>query len=292
MKYAIYGKNVSEKYLSSIQFFFDELDRNNISVTIYSSFYQFLKENSIRFSQSITEFSFHSDLNGTDYLISIGGDGTFLETITLVRDSNIPILGINTGRLGFLSSVTTDEIAQAIKSLINGAYEIDKRTMLSIETENNLFGNDNFALNEITLQRSDSSTMITIHTYLDGEFLNSYWADGLIISTPTGSTAYSLSCNGPILFPSSESIILTPIAPHNLNVRPLIIPDNKVLSFQIEARTDSFLVALDSRFKSVPINTSFKIKKTPHTIRLVRLKNHTFLETLRNKLMWGIDKRN
>jgi len=288
VKYAIYGKNVSEKYLSSIQFFFDELDRNNISVTIYSSFYQFLKENSIRFSQSITEFSFHSDLNGTDYLISIGGDGTFLETITLVRDSNIPILGINTGRLGFLSSVTTDEIAQAI----NGAYEIDKRTMLSIETENNLFGNDNFALNEITLQRSDSSTMITIHTYLDGEFLNSYWADGLIISTPTGSTAYSLSCNGPILFPSSESIILTPIAPHNLNVRPLIIPDNKVLSFQIEARTDSFLVALDSRFKSVPINTSFKIKKTPHTIRLVRLKNHTFLETLRNKLMWGIDKRN
>lgn len=292
MKYAIYGKNVNEKYLSSIQFFFDELDRNNILITVYRSFYQFLEENSIRFNQSITFFSSHSELKDVDYLISIGGDGTFLETITLIKDSNIPILGINTGRLGFLSSVTTDEISQAISSLINGAYEIDRRTMLSIETDNQVFGNDNYALNEITLQRSDSSTMITVHTYLNDEFLNSYWADGLIISTPTGSTAYSLSCNGPILFPSSESIILTPIAPHNLNVRPLIIPDNKVLSFQIEARTDSFLVALDSRFKSVPINTNFQIKKTPHTISLIRLKNHTFLNTLRNKLMWGIDKRN
>ena len=292
MKYAIYGKKINEKYLSSIQFFFDELDRNNISVTVYSTFYQFLIENSIQFSHSITEFNSQSDLKDVDYLISIGGDGTFLETITLVKDSNIPILGINTGRLGFLSSVTTDEIAQAIASLTKGFYEIDKRTLLSIETDKQLFGDANYALNEITLQRSDSSTMITVHTYLDNEFLNSYWADGLIISTPTGSTAYSLSCNGPILFPSSESIILTPIAPHNLNVRPLIIPDNKVLSFQIEARTDSFLVALDSRFKSVPINTTFKIKKTPHTISLIRLKNHTFLNTLRNKLMWGIDKRN
>ena len=292
MKYAIYGKKVNEKYLSSIQFFFDELDRNNILITVYSTFHQFLKENSIQFSPSITEFNSQSDLKDVDYLISIGGDGTFLETITLVKDSNIPILGINTGRLGFLSSVTTDEIAQAIASLTKGFYEIDKRTLLSIETDNQLFGDANYALNEITLQRSDSSTMITVHTYLDNEFLNSYWADGLIISTPTGSTAYSLSCNGPILFPSSESIILTPIAPHNLNVRPLIIPDKKVLSFQIEARTDTFLVALDSRFKSVPINTTFKIKKTPHTISLIRLKNHTFLNTLRNKLMWGIDKRN
>jgi len=292
VKYAIYGKKINEKYLSSIQFFFDELDRNNISVTVYSTFYQFLIENSIQFSLSITEFNSQSDLKDVDYFISIGGDGTFLETITLVKDSNIPILGINTGRLGFLSSVTTDEIAQAISSLTKGFYEIDKRTLLSIETDKQLFGDANYALNEITLQRSDSSTMITVHTYLDNEFLNSYWADGLIISTPTGSTAYSLSCNGPILFPSSESIILTPIAPHNLNVRPLIIPDNKVLSFQIEARTDSFLVALDSRFKSVPINTTFKIKRTPHTISLIRLKNHTFLNTLRNKLMWGIDKRN
>lgn len=292
MKYAIYGKKVSEKYLSSIQFFFNELDRNNILITVYKSFHQFLEENSIQFNQFVTIFSSHSELKDVDYLISIGGDGTFLETITLVKDSNIPILGINTGRLGFLSSVTTDEISQAIASLTKGFYEIDKRTLLSIETDNQLFGNDNYALNEITLQRSDSSTMITVHTYLDDEFLNSYWADGLIISTPTGSTAYSLSCNGPILFPSSESIILTPIAPHNLNVRPLIIPDNKVLSFQIEARTDSFLVALDSRFKSIPINTTFKIKKTSHTISLIRLKNHTFLNTLRNKLMWGIDKRN
>lgn len=292
MKIAIYGKNVSQKYLSAIQFFFDELKRNEIEISVFSAFYVFLVENEIKFNTGVTQFLTHKDLYAVDYLISIGGDGTFLETITLVRDTNIPILGLNTGRLGFLSNVTTDEISQAINELINKNYEIDKRSMLSIATENNLFGDTNFALNEITLQRTDSSTMIIVHVYLDNEFLNSYWADGLIIATPTGSTAYSLSCNGPILLPSSESIIITPIAPHNLNVRPLIIPDNKTLSLQVEARTDTFLVAVDSRFKSVDVSTKMKISKTPYTINLVRLKNYTFLKTLRNKLMWGIDKRN
>lgn len=292
MKIAIYGKNVSQKYLSAIQFFIDELKRNEIEISVFSAFYFFLVENEIKFDKETTQFLTHKDLYAVDYLISIGGDGTFLETITLVRDTNIPILGLNTGRLGFLSNVTTDEISQAINELINKNYEIDKRSMLSIATENNLFGDTNFALNEITLQRTDSSTMIIIHVYLDGEFLNSYWADGLIIATPTGSTAYSLSCNGPILLPSSESIIITPIAPHNLNVRPLIIPDNKTLSLQVEARTDTFLVAVDSRFISVDISTKMKISKTPYTINLIRLKNYTFLKTLRNKLMWGIDKRN
>lgn len=283
---------MSQKYLSAIQFFFDELKRNEIEISVFSAFYVFLVENEIKFNTGVTQFLTHKDLYAVDYLISIGGDGTFLETITLVRDTNIPILGLNTGRLGFLSNVTTDEIAQAINELINKNYEIDKRSMLSIATENNLFGDTNFALNEITLQRTDSSTMIIVHVYLDDEFLNSYWADGLIIATPTGSTAYSLSCNGPILLPSSESIIITPIAPHNLNVRPLIIPDNKTLSLQVEARTDTFLVAVDSRFKSVDVSTKMKISKTPYTINLVRLKNYTFLKTLRNKLMWGIDKRN
>lgn len=292
MKIAIYGKNVSQKYLSAIQFFIDELKRNEIEISVFSAFYFFLVENEIKFDKETTQFLTHKDLYAVDYLISIGGDGTFLETITLVRDTNIPILGLNTGRLGFLSNVTTDEISQAINELINKNYEIDKRSMLSIATENNLFGDTNFALNEITLQRTDSSTMIIVHVYLDNEFLNSYWADGLIIATPTGSTAYSLSCNGPILLPSSESIIITPIAPHNLNVRPLIIPDNKTLSLQVEARTDTFLVAVDSRFISVDISTKMKISKTPYTINLIRLKNYTFLKTLRNKLMWGIDKRN
>lgn len=292
MKIAIYGKIVSQKYLPAIQFFIDELKKNEIEFTIFNSFYSFLIEHGVNFEATNSQFDSHNDLKGVDYLISIGGDGTFLETITVVRATNIPILGLNTGRLGFLSNVTTDEISQAIQGLINKEFEIEKRSMLRITTDQNLFGETNFALNEITLQRTDSSTMIIVHVYLDDEFLNSYWADGLIIATPTGSTAYSLSCNGPILLPSSESIIITPIAPHNLNVRPLIIPDNKTLSIQVEARTDNFLVAVDSRFTSVNISTKMKISKTPFTINLIRLKNYTFLKTLRNKLMWGIDKRN
>lgn len=292
MKIAIYGKKVADIYIANIQFLFDELKRKGITMSIDANFHDYLKQKNISFEDNIALFNDSEELGKVDYLISIGGDGTFLETIVLVRDSNIPVLGINTGRLGFLSNVKTDEIAQAIDALINKAYDIDERSMLSIEADNFDFGANNYALNEITLHRTDSSTMITVHTYLDDEFLNSYWADGLIISTPTGSTAYSLSCNGPILLPDSENIIITPIAPHNLNVRPLVINDEKVLKIQIDARSENYVVALDSRSYSLPLDATLKITKTPHTIKLIRLNNHTFLTTLRSKLMWGIDKRN
>ncbi len=292
MKIAIYGKKVADIYIANIQFLFDELKRKDITMSIDANFHNYLKQKNISFEDNIALFNDSEELGKVDYLISIGGDGTFLETIVLVRDSNIPVLGINTGRLGFLSNVKTDEIAQAIDALINKAYDIDERSMLSIEADNFDFGANNYALNEITLHRTDSSTMITVHTYLDDEFLNSYWADGLIISTPTGSTAYSLSCNGPILLPDSENIIITPIAPHNLNVRPLVINDEKVLKIQIDARSENYVVALDSRSYSLPLDATLKITKTPHTIKLIRLNNHTFLTTLRSKLMWGIDKRN
>lgn len=292
MKIAIYGKKVADIYIANIQFLFNEFKRKNITASIDANFHAYLQQKNISFDENIELFNDSNDLGKVDYLISIGGDGTFLETIVLVKDSNIPVLGINTGRLGFLSNVKTDEIAEAIDALINQEYDIDERSMLSIEADNFDFGASNYALNEITLHRTDSSTMITVHTYLDDEFLNSYWADGLIISTPTGSTAYSLSCNGPILLPDSENMIITPIAPHNLNVRPLVINDEKVLKIQIDARSENYVVALDSRSFSLPLDATLKITKTPHTIKLIRLKEHTFLKTLRSKLMWGIDKRN
>jgi len=292
VKIAIYGKKVADIYIANIQFLFDELKQKDIVISIDANFHNYLQQKNISFEDNISLFNDSKELGKVDYLISIGGDGTFLETIVLVKDNDIPVLGINTGRLGFLSNVKTDEIAEAIDALINKAYDIDERSMLSIEANNFDFGANNYALNEITLHRTDSSTMITVHTYLDDEFLNSYWADGLIISTPTGSTAYSLSCNGPILLPDSENMIITPIAPHNLNVRPLVINDEKVLKIQIDARSENYVVALDSRSYSLPLDATLKITKTPHTIKLIRLNNHTFLTTLRSKLMWGIDKRN
>jgi len=290
MKIAIYSKSVSEKHFPFIQSLFENLNDKGIGIIVFHSFYKLIEEK-ITFKTKITLFRSHRELKNVDYLFSIGGDGTILDTITLVRDKNIPILGINTGRLGYLSSVSTDEVGTAIANILNKNFELDKRTLVSIDTEGDLFGKTNFALNEITLQKKDTSSMITIHAYLDGDFLNSYWADGLIISTPTGSTAYSLSCNGPIVLPNSGNIIITPIAPHNLNVRPLVIPDDKELTLKIEGRTENFLVAVDTRSKTLPLSANITIKKSNHQINLIRLKEHNYLNTLRNKLMWGGDKR-
>jgi NAD+ kinase len=291
VKIAIYGKRIAENHLPFIKVLFNSLIDKDVNVIVFESFYNELAQQTT-LHNNIKVFSSHKDLEDTNYLFSIGGDGTLLETITLVRDSNIPILGINTGRLGFLTSITTNQIELAIAAILNGEYDIDKRTLLSIQTKNNLFGEVNYALNEITLQKTDTSSMITIQVYLGNDFLNSYWADGLIISTPTGSTAYSLSCGGPIILPGSGNIIITPIAPHNLNVRPLVIPDDTELTLKIEGRTENFLVALDSRSLTIPLSTELKIKKSNHHVNLIRLKNHSFLTTLRTKLMWGLDRRN
>ncbi len=291
MKIAIYSYKLDDKYLSFIELLFQKLIEKNVNVLVHDVFYKGLS-NHLTLDETIQQFSDYEDLSGVDYLFSIGGDGTLLKTITYVRDSGIPILGINTGRLGFLTSIATEEVDNAIEAVLSKDFDLDTRTLLSLETENNLFGDINYALNEITLQKTDTSSMITIQVYLNNEFLNSYWADGLIISTPTGSTAYSLSCNGPIILPGSGNIIINPIAPHNLNVRPVVVPDDAELTLKIGGRTENFLVALDSRSLSVPLSSELRVKKANHQINLVRLKNYDFLNTLRTKLIWGFDKRN
>jgi NAD+ kinase len=215
-----------------------------------------------------------------------------LDTITLVRDKNIPVLGINFGRLGFLASLGRDELHSAVQSLVKRTMVIDKRSLIHLDADKSLFGDVPYALNEFAIHKTDTSPMIKIHTYLNGEFLNTYWADGLIVATPTGSTGYSLSCSGPIVFPESSSFVITPVAPHNLNVRPIVVPDNNIISFEIEGRADQFICALDSRKEIVDKNVQLAVRREDFTINLVRLNENNFLQTLRNKLSWGLDTRN
>ena len=239
-------------------------------------------------------FSSHEDLNSSfDILISIGGDGTILRAATFVRDSGIPILGVNAGRLGFLAKVQKENIELFLKIVLEKKYSISERTLLSIESSELEANFDiNFAMNEVTVSRKDTTSMITIETFLNDEYLNSYWADGLIISTPTGSTGYSLSCGGPILTPEVKGLVITPIAPHNLNARPLVIPDDTEIKLKVSGREEQYLVSLDSRITSVSNHTELKIRKTPFKINMVEIPEETFLKTLRNKLLWGEDKRN
>jgi NAD+ kinase len=292
MKIAIYGRDFNDSVLPFIQEVFDALAVNNAEIYVYLKFYNFVK-NKVVLPDGIHTFSGHNQLVGkTDVLLSLGGDGTILDTLALVRDSQIPVIGINFGRLGFLASINKGEIKNAIKALVNGEYSLDKRSILNLESHSNLFVNENFALNDITIHRRDNSAMMIIHAYMNGEFVNSYWADGLIIATPTGSTAYSLSCGGPIILPNAQNFVITPIAPHNLNVRPIIVPDSVELTFEIEARSTKFLLSCDSRTETVDRSVKITINKAAFNVNLVRLNNESYLTTLRNKLLWGIDTRN
>ncbi len=227
-----------------------------------------------------------------DYVVSLGGDGTMLSATTLVQDTGIPILGINLGRLGFLASTEKHKIREALDSLSKGRYIIDHRSLLRLDSSMPLFEGENFALNDCTIHKRDTSSMIIVHAYLNGEFLNSYWADGLIVSTPTGSTGYSLSCGGPIIFPNSGNLAITPVAPHNLNVRPIVIKDDSVISFEIEGRADNFLCTLDSRSEAITAAHQIALRKADFTVKLIRLQEQSFLSTIRSKLAWGIDTRN
>jgi len=292
MKIAIYGREFSDNALPYIQQVFDCLEEYAISPLVYYKFNKFIS-GKVTLSGKLSEFRDYADLKGqVDVLISLGGDGTMLDTVTLIRDSGIPVIGINFGRLGFLASINKDNIKPAIDSLVNGRYTLDCRDLLSIDSETEVFGNEGFALNDITIHRRDNSAMMLIHTYLNGEFLNSYWADGLIVATPTGSTAYSLSCGGPIIFPRSENFVITPVSPHNLNVRPVIISDSNVLSFELEGRSSKYLLSCDSRTEVIDCSLKFSVRKAGFHINLVRLDNESYLSTLRNKLLWGIDTRN
>jgi NAD+ kinase len=268
-----------------------KLANKNIDIVVFEPLIVLLKKQ-VPSVISFGSFKTSEELNGVDYMFSVGGDGTLLESVSFVEKIKTPILGINTGRLGFLTSASSQEIDGVIDQVLKKEYDVDTRTMLDVSLKENPFNDLNFALNEVTIQKRDSSSMIIIHTYLNNVFLNSYWADGLIISTPTGSTAYSLSCNGPIVLPNSGNIIITPIAPHNLNVRPLVIPDNIEVRLKIEGRAENCLIALDYKSATIPMESEIIIKKSTQQINLIRLKNHEFLSTLRNKLMWGLDKRN
>lgn len=294
MKVAIYGQyyqNSTEPIIRDIFVFFNE---NQVEMVIEEAFLTQLYEKQI-VKKEYKTFQFHTELDASfDIMISIGGDGTILRAATLVRDSGIPILGINAGRLGFLAMVQKDEIAEFLQLIIEKKYTISERTLISLSGTPNIpeISDINFAMNEISVSRKDTTSMITIETYLNDEFLNSYWADGLIISTPTGSTGYSLSCGGPILTPNVSSLVITPIAPHNLNARPLVIPDDTVIRLKVTGREKQYLVSLDSRIASVKNESELTIRKTPFKIKMVEIHEETFLKTLRNKLLWGEDKRN
>jgi NAD+ kinase len=275
-----------------IQLFFDELNKEGIVPVIFQPFFNEAKPH-LSLSENTETFSSHADLTDEiDFLISLGGDGTLLDTVTLVRDKNIPVVGINFGRLGFLASIGRDELVDAVKALARRSYIIDRRTLIHLDSNVPLFNDVPYALNEFAIHKRDTSPMVKIHTYLNGELLNTYWADGLILATPTGSTGYSLSCAGPVVFPDACSLVLTPIAPHNLNVRPIVIPDNTIISFEVESRADDIICALDSRREIVDKNVLLAVRKENFMLNLVRLNENNFLQTLRNKLSWGLDKRN
>ena len=293
MKVAVYSRALElGQQKDDIQLFFNELQTEEITPVISAPFLREI-QGQITLPDTIQTFSSHSDLTSDiDFIVSLGGDGTLLDTVTLVRDKNIPVIGINFGRLGFLASIGRDELSTAVKALARRSFIVDKRTLIHLDSSSSLFDEVPYALNEFAIHKRDVSPMIKIHTYLNGELLNTYWADGLILSTPTGSTGYNLSCQGPIMFPDSCSFVITPIAPHNLNVRSIVVPDNTIISFEIESRSDDVIVALDSRREIVNKNIQLAIRKESFTMNLVRLNENNFLQTMRNKLSWGLDKRN
>ncbi|NHN26305.1 NAD kinase [Flavobacterium jejuense] len=292
MKIAIFGQYYQSDTEEIVEKVFKILFNNNVIVIVEKKFHKSIKT---VLKRNCNTYSSHEELdNDVDVLISIGGDGTILRAVTYVRDKNIPIVGINAGRLGFLATVQIKNIEPLLSKILSKDYTISKRSLLSLSCtpKNPDLVDLNFALNEVTVSRKDTTSMITIETYLNGEYLTSYWADGLIISTPTGSTGYSLSCGGPVLIPNVNSLVITPIAPHNLNARPLVIPDNTEIELKVSGREEQYLVSLDSRITSVTNETLLKIKKTPFEINMVAFDEEGFLKTIRKKLLWGEDRRN
>jgi NAD+ kinase len=292
MQIALYSRTSSDIEVSNLQQLLDELIGRGITPVVFAPFYA-LARPMLRLSDELKTFASAEELSeGIDFLISMGGDGTLLDTVCFVRDKGIPIIGINFGRLGFLAGIGREDVCGLAEALINRTFQIDRRSLLHLDANIPLFGEIPYALNEFTIHKKDTSAMIKIHTYLNGEFLNTYWADGLIVSTPTGSTAYSLSCGGPVVFPDAASFVITPVAPHNLNVRPLVVPDHHIISFEIEGRGDQFLCTLDSRVETVDRRIQLAVRKETFSLGLLRIHENNFLTTLRNKLLWGIDKRN
>jgi NAD+ kinase len=290
MRIAVHGKEFNRVSAVFISHIFEILNTHKAELIVSAKFSQYLKKPLIKSDFQIYQPG--ADLSNVELFISIGGDGTLLESITHIGKSEIPILGINTGRLGFLATISKEETEKALQNLFDGAYSLDKRAVLKLETNKDIFGSLNFALNDFTVMKKDTSAMITIHTYIDGEFLNSYWADGIIVATPTGSTGYSLSCGGPLIFPRSGNFVITPVSPHNLTVRPIVVADSSEITFQVEGRSKRFLVSLDSRMSSVDSTIQLKVKKSDFKVNLVQLESNQYFKTLRQKLNWGLDIRN
>jgi len=293
MRAAIFGKKFNEDFKSSLSNFFDILKKYRTELMIYEPYYQFIQKNCTHIPVIHSTFvnPFTED-NLPDIMFSIGGDGTFLDAVSYVREKEIPIVGINSGRLGFLANISKEEIPFALKAVFEKKFKIEERTLLEVKTDKKYFKEFNFALNEVTVLKRDSGSMITIKVYVNGEFLNTYWADGLILATPTGSTAYSLSLGGPIVVPGSSNFIITPIAPHNLTVRPIVIPDNYDITIKVSGRAENYLLSIDSRSAVVEKDTKICINAAKFKIKTVRIEGNTFFNNIHDKLMWGFDRRN
>lgn len=291
MKIAIYGKKFDDEYIPAIQRLIDFLSKKEVSLYVYEKFFELLNSK-LKLPEGIKTFSDYRGVSGSHSLISIGGDGTLLNTVRIIRDSGIPILGINTGRLGFLSNVSIDGIEEAMQALISNRFSLDSRTLIKLSSPQREFSAFPYALNEITLLNKGRNSMITVHAHVDDAYMTTYWADGLIVATPTGSTAYSLSCGGPIIMPGSNNFILTPIAPHNLNVRPFVLPDSSKITLKAEGRDPEFLLTLDSKSFNIDQDTTIELSRAPFEINLVTFEGNNFFNTIRNKMNWGVDKRN
>ncbi|MCX2744544.1 NAD kinase [Mangrovivirga sp. M17] len=292
MQIAINGRTGDSEILKYFTQVTSLLKKHGIHILVSKNFGSYLTDISDNALEGTKVYEGRDDLRSTKFMISMGGDGTLLETVTHIGSLMTPILGINTGRLGFLASIPKENIEDAIDMLLSSQYSIENRSLLHMESESEIFGDQRFALNEIAITKKDTSSMIVVHTYIDGEYLNSYWSDGLIVATPTGSTGYSLSCGGPVVMPESKNFIITPISPHNLNVRPLVVSDNSVISFEIEGRAKNFLVSLDSRSFTVDDSIEMAVRRESFHCNLIKLEGINFLNTLRQKLNWGLDLRN
>jgi NAD+ kinase len=293
MKIALYGQTVNPEFFEVLSRLFDLLKERQIEIFVYRPFLEYLRQDCGINPKITSHFESSNDLpEDVSYMFSLGGDGTFLKSFLVAKKGSIPLVGINSGRLGFLSDISRDEIDSAVIDILEGNILIDERTVLELEIITDNEPVFQYALNEITVTKLDSSSMINIHSYIDNEFLNTYWADGLIVATPTGSTAYSLSVGGPILTPDSENFVISPIAPHNLTVRPMVVPDHRSITLKVEGRGLHFLASVDSKSEPIYFTESLKISKAPFKVKTIRLKGHSFFSTLRNKLMWGVDKRN
>jgi len=292
MRIAVFGRNINPGFYESLKRLFGILEVNKVEVAVYQPFWEYMRREMSYAPMGISTFSNHKELVNVDFFFSIGGDGAFLEAISLVRDSGIPMVGINSGRLGFLADVAQQDLESSLESFFESKYYLQPRSLIKLDNDAGLFPDFPYALNEFTVHKQDTSQMITVHVEVGGDFLNSYWADGLIVSTPTGSTAYSLAVGGPIITPTAANFIIAPIAPHNLAIRPVVISDNEEIKLRIEGRGERYLASLDSRSDAFGANIELRLSKAGFLINVLQFDNQSFYSTLRNKLMWGIDKRN